>query len=196
MSPLLTRAEARASPLPSASLWESSRNWLMSLPSTFIGGPIKPSGTRRGDPAFSMKLQLFACLAACFVGAWVPVVHAQGIVLSYTYLAPVLGYCFLFSLVLLHLLNFPCILYPLNSSVSLRRLGIGRLPGITGAGRVEMKVSPATSTEIPDFHSEVLPLQDPRGLGAAGTRVGFQLRKNAHTARNACRFPSSAWLGM
>lgn len=25
-----------------------------------------------------MNLQLFACLAACFVGAWVPVVHAQG----------------------------------------------------------------------------------------------------------------------
>lgn len=137
MSPPLTRAEARAFTIGLS--FREFQGLADVLPSTFIGGPIKPSGTWRGDPAFSMKLQLFACLAACFVGAWMPVVHAQGIVLSYTYLAPVLGYCFLFSLVLLHLLKFPCILYPLNSSVSLRGLGIVRLPGITGAGRVEMK---------------------------------------------------------
>uniref|UniRef100_A0A8C6II17 C-C motif chemokine 25 n=1 Tax=Mus spicilegus TaxID=10103 RepID=A0A8C6II17_MUSSI len=43
-----------------------------------IGGPLKPSGIWRGDLTFTMKLWLFACLVACFVGAWMLVVHAQG----------------------------------------------------------------------------------------------------------------------
>uniref|UniRef100_A0A8C6IIU0 C-C motif chemokine 25 n=1 Tax=Mus spicilegus TaxID=10103 RepID=A0A8C6IIU0_MUSSI len=41
-------------------------------------GPLKPSGIWRGDLTFTMKLWLFACLVACFVGAWMLVVHAQG----------------------------------------------------------------------------------------------------------------------
>nr|XP_048285027.1 C-C motif chemokine 25 isoform X1 [Myodes glareolus] len=42
------------------------------------GGPTQPSGTWRRDLVCTMKLWLFACLVACFVGAWVPAVHAQG----------------------------------------------------------------------------------------------------------------------
>uniref|UniRef100_A0A8C6WAH9 Chemokine interleukin-8-like domain-containing protein n=1 Tax=Nannospalax galili TaxID=1026970 RepID=A0A8C6WAH9_NANGA len=39
---------------------------------------LKPSGTQRRDLTCTMKLWPFACLVACFVGAWVPTVHAQG----------------------------------------------------------------------------------------------------------------------
>lgn len=95
-------ASTRACPLSPTSLSESSRGWLETLvslffPSTSIGGPTQPSSTWRRDLVCTMKLWPFACLLACFVGAWVPVVHAQGTALSHIFLAPVFQMLLLYS---------------------------------------------------------------------------------------------------
>ncbi|KAG8519246.1 C-C motif chemokine 25 [Galemys pyrenaicus] len=42
------------------------------------GSSRVPRGAHVGAAARTMNLWLFACLVACFVGAWAPTVHAQG----------------------------------------------------------------------------------------------------------------------